>query len=529
MIIRELINKIGFKVDKHSMAKAEKKTKLMSGRMKAGLLLAAGAVLAIGTAAVKAAADMEVLETQFEVMLGSADAAKNMMGELREFSIETPFETEDLAKSATTLLQFGVEADNIMPTIKMLGDVAGTNKQRFQSLAVVFGQIKSTGRLMGQDLLQLINQGFNPLQVISQKTGKSVAQLKDEMSKGKISADMVTEAFKIATSEGGMFFENMKKQSMTLTGLFSTMRGAFKEVLLDIGVALLPLIKEVTKLLTNLAKGALGDLIKMIVQSFVPLLEEVSKIIEPIFAALVPVWEALGPVIHSLIKIFMSVFMPLLKSLMPVFKILARLIKIVGKILEKLAPLFVVVGEVFSMLADVAVMLLEAFMPLMEAIGDLAGALAEALLPILKIFADLLRISIMLLEPLMPVMDDLVRSLVMIIKLLVWALKVVQWVAEGLAFVINKLASFVSWALGKDKKFKTEKPKPLTVKIKTPSMAAAMQKGMKGGNRANVNMTNNIGVSGDVSDRRAAENNMREAARSIFTIELQKILVNAEY
>ena len=79
-------------------------------------------------------------------------------------------------------------------------------KNKLSSLTLAFSQVQSTGRLMGQDLLQMIGQGFNPLQIISEKTGRSMADLKKDMENGAISADMVTEAFKIATSEGGRFF-----------------------------------------------------------------------------------------------------------------------------------------------------------------------------------------------------------------------------------------------------------------------------------------------------------------------------------
>ena len=63
----------------------------------------------------------------------------------------------------------------------------------------------ASGRLMGQDLLQMINAGFNPLSEISRKTGKSIGVLKEEMEKGKISAEMVTQAFYSATQAGGQF------------------------------------------------------------------------------------------------------------------------------------------------------------------------------------------------------------------------------------------------------------------------------------------------------------------------------------
>ena len=79
----------------------------------------------------------------------------------------------------------------------MLGDASAGNRERFQRMSYAFSQINSAGILQGQDLRQLIDAGFNPLQIMAEKTGKSMLQLKKEMSDGAISADMVTEAFKL--------------------------------------------------------------------------------------------------------------------------------------------------------------------------------------------------------------------------------------------------------------------------------------------------------------------------------------------
>jgi tape measure domain-containing protein len=125
----------------------------------------------------------------------------------------------------------------------MRGDVAGADQNRLKGLALVFGQIQSTGRLMGQDLLQLINQGFNPLTVLSKQTGLSMKDLKEAMEKGAISADMVTAAFRIATSEGGMFYGNLEAQSQTLQGRISTLKDNFVTALQNMAEAFLPLMK----------------------------------------------------------------------------------------------------------------------------------------------------------------------------------------------------------------------------------------------------------------------------------------------
>lgn len=151
------------------------------------------------------------------------------MNDLKKFAAATPFELGDLARASQTLQSFGVQNQKLMPDIKMLGDISQGNKEKFNGLSLVFGQVASQGKLMGGDLLQMINNGFNPLQVMSQKTGKSMSQLKDEMSKGKISFKDVEDAMVTATSKGGMFYGAMEKQSTTFAGKMSTLKDNFNE------------------------------------------------------------------------------------------------------------------------------------------------------------------------------------------------------------------------------------------------------------------------------------------------------------
>lgn len=200
----------------------------------------------------------EQLNIAFSTFLGSGERAKKLLQELTKFAIVTPFTPDQVNNAAKALLAFGVQGEQIIPTLKMLGDVsAGTGKD-LTEMAIIFGQIRSTGRLMGQDLLQLINAGFNPLQVISEKTGKSVKALKEEMEKGLISFDMVSDAFKTATSEGGLFFNLMEKQSQSVGGLLSTVSGNIDELLKNIFTATSGPIKEFTQQLVELSEGLLA-------------------------------------------------------------------------------------------------------------------------------------------------------------------------------------------------------------------------------------------------------------------------------
>lgn len=212
-------------------------------------------IVGAGVAALKSAGQMQLYQASFETMLGSADKAATMISKMQEMAAATPFELGDLAESGKMLLQYGIAADKIMPMIKTLGDVSQGSSAKLQTLSLAFGQMSSTGKLMGQDLLQMINAGFNPLFEISQRTGESMGSLKDKMSKGLITVDMVTESFKRATSEGGKFYGGMEKASKTLPGLMSTLKDDVATMGRSFVEDLMPMVMEAVKGLSSFAQA----------------------------------------------------------------------------------------------------------------------------------------------------------------------------------------------------------------------------------------------------------------------------------
>ena len=163
----------------------------------------------------KAAASLEDLSVQFEVLTGSASTSADLLKAFREEEKKSALSTQDYANAAKTFLAFGGSIENTLPSLKMLADVSMGNSERFGSLALAFAQTTAAGRLMGQEVLQFVNAGFNPLEQIARDTGKSMADLKKEMEDGKISVQMVTQAFANATSEGGRFYKAIDKGSAT--------------------------------------------------------------------------------------------------------------------------------------------------------------------------------------------------------------------------------------------------------------------------------------------------------------------------
>lgn len=219
--------------------------------------------------------DMEQTRAKFEVMLGSLEKGNAMIAKLNEFANKTPFENADLIKNSETMLAFGINSEKILPTLKSLGDVAMGDKNKLSGLTLAYSQAASTGRLMGQDLLQMINQGFNPLLIISQKTGKSMAELKKEMEAGRISFDMVEDAFRTATSEGGQFYGMMDKMSEKASGKWSNFMGNLTSKLTEYSERITPFI------------GMLFDFGIKLVDNFDQIASVIWRILTPVRALVV--------------------------------------------------------------------------------------------------------------------------------------------------------------------------------------------------------------------------------------------------
>ena len=247
----EKINKKLGETEKH-FKKLDNIKKLNSGIKDFGKKMTIGVTLpivAMGGAMVKAAADVEAMQQQLSTMLGSAEAGGQMFEEIKTMASKTPFGTKDLMEATNTMLAFGVAQKDIIPTMKMLGDISGGNAERFKSLVLNFSQIRSTSKLTGGDLRSLSGAGFNPLAIIAKKTGKSMAYWQEQMSKGKVSAEMVEDAMREVTKEGGKFYQMMEKQSRTAIGQWSTLQDNLNMLLADFGAIILPkAIKVVQKL-----------------------------------------------------------------------------------------------------------------------------------------------------------------------------------------------------------------------------------------------------------------------------------------
>lgn len=184
---------------------------------------------------------MEQYTTSFEVMTGSAEKAAEVTEKLQKLGATTPFEMTDLADATQLLMNYGFTADDAIEKMTMLGDISQGSADKMNRIAAAYGQMSSAGKVSLEDVKQMIEAGFNPLQEISESTGESMASLYDRISKGTISIDEITASMERSTSEGGKYFDSMDKQSETLSGRLSTLKDTVNNAF---GSVLQPLLQK---------------------------------------------------------------------------------------------------------------------------------------------------------------------------------------------------------------------------------------------------------------------------------------------
>lgn len=236
----------------------------LGGIAKRGTGVAAAAIGAVTAAlgagvvaGVKYNASIESYQTSFEVMTGSAEKAAEVIEQLKKVGAETPFELPELADTTQLLMNYGFTADEALDKMMMLGDISQGSADKMSRIAMAYGQMSSAGKVSLEDVKQMIEAGFNPLQEISESTGESMESLYDRISKGTISVDEITASMERATSEGGKYFQSMEKQSQTFSGLISTLKDNAQQLL---GEVVKPISDGLTESLLPAAISAIEQL-----------------------------------------------------------------------------------------------------------------------------------------------------------------------------------------------------------------------------------------------------------------------------
>lgn len=216
-----------------------------------GILAASGigklgsAIADTGKAMVMGNAQMEQYRTSLTVLLGSAEKAETMLGDLRKFAASTPFELPQLVASGQQLLAFGFKAEQIIPMLRDIGDAASASPQGMaqsvESITRAIGQMQAKGKVSAQEMMQLTEAGIPAWDLLSKQIGKTTAQTMKLAEQGKISSAAAIPA--LLQGMRGKYGGMMEKQSGTFSGLLSTLKDTTGAALAKIGEPLFESLK----------------------------------------------------------------------------------------------------------------------------------------------------------------------------------------------------------------------------------------------------------------------------------------------
>lgn len=285
---------------KNEMDSLSKKTKntgdsveSLSDKLKKGLSTAAkvatgvlatvaSGVVSLGKIGLEYNAQIESYTTDFEVMMGDAEAAARKVEELKEMGAKTPFELGDLASATKTLLAFNVSADDSTGVLQQLGDISLGNVQKLESLTRAYGKMNASQKVSLEDINMMIDAGFNPLLIVAENTGETMAEVYDRISKGGVAFEEITDAINQATSEGGQFFQGMEKASKTTQGLISTLKDAAQskigELFSDISEKIKELLPNVISFIENINTDEIVTGVENLMQAFNDLLPVITGV-----------------------------------------------------------------------------------------------------------------------------------------------------------------------------------------------------------------------------------------------------------
>ena len=205
----------------------------------------------LGQAGLKIAMAREQVQAQMEVLTGSAAASKKLIDATIELDQNSALSATQFQDSSKVLLGYGLSVNEVIPTLNKLSEISMGNNEKMQSLTMAFGQVRANGRLMGQEVLQMVNAGFNPLQEISRTTGESMASLRKRMEDGKVSFDEVAKAMETATSAGGRFYGMNEKMAGTTAVKIAKLQTHYQNFLAGIGKEVTPGVNNALDLINK--------------------------------------------------------------------------------------------------------------------------------------------------------------------------------------------------------------------------------------------------------------------------------------
>jgi tape measure domain-containing protein len=238
------------------------------------LTLAGSAASALSAAMNKPltlAGSLEQTTTSIQAMLGSAEAAQKVLSDIRSLALNSNFDMPSLAAAAKQLIAFGVQADDIKPTLSNIADVSGAINAPIGEMADLFGKAKTQGRLFAEDLNQFTGRGVPLIAELARQFDVAESEVKTMTEEGKVGFAELNAAFKSMTDEGGKFYGISAAQAKTYNGLVDKLAETWDDLLISIGAPVANALKPVLEDAIGLA-GSIKPIFDQLGQSLATLI-----------------------------------------------------------------------------------------------------------------------------------------------------------------------------------------------------------------------------------------------------------------
>lgn len=276
-------------------------------------------------------------------MQAAATKTKTYLADLRDFAAKTPFELPQTLDAVKRLLSIGYTADDVrkrlLPTIGDIVAALGQPPAAISGVVYAFGQMKSAGRVLSQDLMQIGNAlpGFNAKMAIANEMfGGNLAEMQQAMEKGTVSSEQAINAMLVAMQKFGGAAGAMERQSKSLNGVISTFKDTVNNALID---GLMPAIPGLS--------SALNDLMPVVAS----LATAFAQNLGPTLTSLVQAFEQIGPSIAVAIPPFLNLISsasklaPVIEAMAPVIDVVAKAAAMVATALKMVpGPIIVAIG-----------------------------------------------------------------------------------------------------------------------------------------------------------------------------------------
>lgn len=353
---------------------------------------------------------LEKNKLSFKALTGSAEGSRTVLSAVADFASENPFQMLDVSNVAKEMVAMSVPAKDISEHLNTIGNVSVASGASLQGVGHIFSQVAAQGKLMTQDMYQLVNQGVAIMPALSRTTGKSMDQIRDDMSKGKITFDVFTKAMKNIVPED-MAKELREEMNNTIPRQLDRLKGSLSTFATDfVGINK----KTGEKAGDGLAQGYTNILRELANSMRSP---ELLTAASNLGRALTPVLNAVAAIIPKIIQTLgkgMNYLATNSKLLLPIgigiaglFTSLGSSLPIIGPMLSnvsggvfRLFGAFKTLWSINPLVAGLVTVLTVGFISAMKnsesfrnSMGQLVGALgtlAAKLMPVFEILASTL-------------------------------------------------------------------------------------------------------------------------------------------